>query len=373
MDGLTVESVSKSFANVPVVENISFHVNQGELLTLLGPSGCGKTTTLRMIAGLESPDSGEIALGERLLSAPAKRISVAPEKRSMGMVFQSYAVWPHMTVFENVAFPLKMKKVPRREISDRVVAILVTVGLAGYEDRPATMLSGGQQQRVALARSLVFKPDVLLLDEPFSNLDAQLRDDMRFEVKDLQQRLGLTMVFVTHDQKEAIVLSDRIIVMNRGRIEQEGTVEQVYSEPANRFVFGFLGKANYLPARMRRTALGAKVAVVDDAGGAEIPLRSSLDGKPNGNWKDGAEITVAFRPEDVVVEPAIGPTSRWMGRVHSAVVGSQIEYVVDLGKAKVHALGSPHDRIPVGAQVRLRVRDEAIRLWPASDESPVLA
>ena len=234
MDGLSVRSVSKSFGSGRVVDGVSFDVQQGELLTLLGPSGCGKTTTLRLIAGLEQLEGGEILLGDRVLSAPERRIAVPPEKRSMGMVFQSYAVWPHMTVFQNVAFPLKMKKVPRREIGGMVSSILSTVGLAGFEDRPATMLSGGQQQRVALARALVFKPEVLLLDEPFSNLDAQLREEMRFEVKDLQQRLGLTMVFVTHDQKEAIVLSDRIIVMNHGRIEQEGSVEQVsYSRQIN--------------------------------------------------------------------------------------------------------------------------------------------
>ncbi|HTE84249.1 MAG TPA: ABC transporter ATP-binding protein [Dehalococcoidia bacterium] len=364
MDSLSVRGVSKSFGNGRVVDDVSFEVQQGELLTLLGPSGCGKTTTLRMIAGLESLDSGEIALGDRLLSAPARRISVPPEKRSMGMVFQSYAVWPHMTVFENVAFPLKMKKVPRREIGGMVSAILATVGLAGFEERPATMLSGGQQQRVALARSLVFKPDVLLLDEPFSNLDAQLREEMRFEVKDLQQRLGLTMVFVTHDQKEAIVLSDRIIVMNAGRIEQEGSVEQVYRQPANRFVFGFLGKANYLQARVRRTALGATVAVVADAGEAEVPIRETFNGESsNGDWKDGADVTVAFRPEDVTLGLADGAVGAWTGRVHSAVVGSQIEYVVDLGSSKVHAFGSQHDKLPVGALVRIGVREEAIRIW----------
>jgi ABC-type Fe3+/spermidine/putrescine transport system ATPase subunit len=363
MGNLTVTSISKSFGGGRVVDDVSFEVNQGELLTLLGPSGCGKTTTLRLIAGLESLDSGEIALSDRLLSAPARRISVPPERRSMGMVFQSYAVWPHMTVFENVAFPLKMKKVPRHEIGGMVSAILATVGLSGFEDRPATLLSGGQQQRVALARSLVFKPDVLLLDEPFSNLDAQLREEMRFEVKDLQQRLGLTMVFVTHDQKEAIVLSDRIIVMNAGRIEQEGSVEQVYRQPANRFVFGFLGKANYLPARVRRSSLGAAMAVVADAGGAEVSIQEPGDC----DWKDGMDVTVAFRPEDVTLGRVDGAANGWTGRVHSAVVGSQIEYVVDLGSAKVHAFGSQHDMLPVGALVHVGVRPEAIRIWTGPD------
>jgi ABC-type Fe3+/spermidine/putrescine transport system ATPase subunit len=366
MGSLSVRGVSKSFGSGRVVDDVSFEVQQGELLTLLGPSGCGKTTTLRMIAGLESLDSGEIALGDRLLSAPEKRISTPPEKRSMGMVFQSYAVWPHMTVFENVAFPLKMKKVPRRDIGDMVAAILATVGLAGFEDRPATMLSGGQQQRVALARSLVFKPDVLLLDEPFSNLDAQLREEMRFEVKDLQQRLGLTMVFVTHDQKEAIVLSDRMIVMNGGRIEQEGTVEQVYRSPVNRFVFGFLGKANYLAARLHRTALGATVAVAADAGDAEIPIPPPSDG----DWREGMDVTVAFRPEDVILGLTSASAGAWIGRVHSAVVGSQIEYVIDLGNSKVHAFGSQHDKLPVGAAVRVDVRSEAIRIWTGEGSEP---
>jgi iron(III) transport system ATP-binding protein len=364
MDGLSVRGVSKSFGSGRVVDDVSFDVQQGELLTLLGPSGCGKTTTLRLIAGLEQLDGGEIRLGDRLLSAPDRRISVPPEKRSMGMVFQSYAVWPHMTVFENVAFPLKMKKVPRRDIGGLVSNILATVGLAGFEDRPATMLSGGQQQRVALARSLVFKPEVLLLDEPFSNLDAQLREEMRFEVKDLQQRLGLTMVFVTHDQKEAIVLSDRMIVMNHGRIEQEGSVEQVYMQPANRFVFGFLGKANYLPGQVRRTALGSTVAVIPDAGGAEV----QIPGATNGEWHEGMDVTVAFRPEDVTLGPAEA-TGAWAGRVHSAVVGSQIEYVIDVGQVKVHAFGSQHDKLEVGAPVRVGVRAEGIRVWTDVESS----
>jgi len=370
MNTLAVRGVSKSFGGVTVVDDVSFEVRQGELLTLLGPSGCGKTTTLRLLAGLETPDAGEIALGDRLLSAPLKRTNVPPEKRSMGMVFQSYAVWPHMTVFENVAFPLKMKKVPRRAIGGRVVTMLATVGLAGFERRPATMLSGGQQQRVALARALVSKPEVLLLDEPFSNLDAQLREEMRFEVKELQQELGLTMVFVTHDQREAIVLSDRVIVMNAGHIEQEGSVDEVYGDPVNRFVFSFLGRANYLPARVHRTALGKTLAVVDAAGGAEVPVpqTAALDRQA---WTEGAALTLAFRPEDVQLEPANGSADGWVGRVRSAAMGSQLEYVVDLGDARVHAFGPAHEKLPVGSAVQVRVRERAMRFWcgEESDQS----
>lgn len=366
MAGLSVRGISKSFGSGRVVDDVSFDVQPGELLTLLGPSGCGKTTTLRLIAGLETPDEGEISLGDRVLSAPRRRVNVPPERRSMGMVFQSYAVWPHMTVFENVAFPLKMKKVPHREIGPRVAAILETVGLAGYERRPATMLSGGQQQRVALARALVSKPEVLLLDEPFSNLDAQLREDMRFEVKELQQNLGLTMVFVTHDQHEAIVLSDRIIVMNAGRIEQEGSVEELYREPSNRFVFGFLGKANYLPAMVHRTALGKTVAVVADAGDAEVPVPPSAEPRVG----ESPRLTVAFRPEDVELEPVTSAAGAWVGRIRSAAVGSQIEYVIDLGTAKVHAFGSQHDKLPVGSKVKVGVRQEAFHFWCGEEPGP---
>ncbi len=360
--GLNVRGIHKSFGAGPVVDGISFDVRQGELLTLLGPSGCGKTTTLRLIAGLESLDAGEIALNGRVLTNPARRIAVPPEKRSMGMVFQSYAVWPHMTVYENVAFPLKMKKVPGKEIPGRVTEILATVGLSGFAHRPATMLSGGQQQRVALARALVFKPEVLLLDEPFSNLDAQLREEMRFELKDIQLRLGLTMVFVTHDQREAVALSDRIVVMHSGHIEQAGTVEDLYREPANRFVYGFLGRANYLPAHVRRTALGRTVAAVPDAGGAEMELDQS-------EWREGMEIVVGFRPEDVSLEPSETQTGAWVGRVHSALVGNQVEYVVELGSTMVHAIGSLHDRIPLGTPVRLGIRQEALRMWERGNQA----
>ena len=366
MPGLSVRNLSKAFGNTVVVDHVSFDVSPGELLTLLGPSGCGKTTTLRLIGGLERADGGEIQIGDRLLTSPERRITIPPEKRSMGMVFQSYAVWPHMTVSENVAFPLKMKKVPRGQIRERVANILATVGLGGLGDRPATMLSGGQQQRVALARSLVSQPEVLLLDEPFSNLDAQLREEMRFEVKDLQRRLGLTMIFVTHDQREASVLSDHLIVMNAGRVEQSGTVEDVYRFPSSRFVYDFLGRANYVPVQVGKSARGDTVAVLQDAGGSTLPFPSGDEDR----WNQGVELMLAFRPEDVVLEAADDSTGPWIGTIESAMVGSQVEYVVDLGSVRIHALGSQYDHLPAGSKARVRIRDAAVRFWPKDSRLP---
>src|SRR6059036_2042025 len=260
----------KTFGTVVAVNDLSFEAKAGEFLTLLGPSGCGKTTTLRLVAGLERPDRGEIQVGGRPLSSTESGLFVPPERRGMGMVFQSYAIWPHMTVYENVAFPLQELRVPRAETRERVMAMLGTVGLGDLHARPAPMLSGGQQQRVALARALVSNPQVLLLDEPLSNLDARLREEMRFELRDMQARLGITSIFVTHDQAEAMTLSDRIIVMNGGRVEQEGSPEAVYQRPSTRFVMDFLGRANHLPARVEKRPDGW-IAVVDGHG-SELAL-----------------------------------------------------------------------------------------------------
>jgi iron(III) transport system ATP-binding protein len=218
---IRVVGLAKAFGRTPAVDHVGFDVPAGWLATLLGPSGCGKTTTLRLLAGLEKPDAGEVHVGGRLLTSAPRAVFVAPEKRRMGMVFQTYAIWPHMTVFENIAFPLREKRVPAAEVRERVMAALRMLGLEGFHDRPAPLLSGGQQQRVALGRALVANPDVLLLDEPFSNLDARLREEMRLELKELQARVGVTTVFVTHDQAEAMILSDRVFVMSAGRIAQQ--------------------------------------------------------------------------------------------------------------------------------------------------------
>jgi ABC-type Fe3+/spermidine/putrescine transport system ATPase subunit len=239
---LRLEEVTKLFGTSRAVDGSSLAIERGETFTLLGPSGCGKTTTLRMVGGLERPDAGRIVYQDRVVADPGRNVFVPPHRRNMGMVFQSYAIWPHMTVFDNVAYPLRLRGVALPERRTRVEAVLTLVGLDGLGERPAPMLSGGQQQRVALARALVYEPDLLLLDEPFSNLDAKLRNQMRIEVRLLQRRLGITVLFVTHDQIEALTLSDRIAVMNAGRIEQIGTPAELYDRPATPFVRDFLGQ-----------------------------------------------------------------------------------------------------------------------------------
>jgi ABC-type Fe3+/spermidine/putrescine transport system ATPase subunit len=239
---LRLEGVTKLFGTSTAVDGSNLAVERGETFTLLGPSGCGKTTTLRMVGGLERPDAGRIVYQDRVVADPARNLFVPPHKRNMGMVFQSYAIWPHMSVFDNVAYPLRVRGVAPAERRARVERVLGLVGLSGLGERQGPMLSGGQQQRVALARALVYEPDLLLLDEPFSNLDAKLRNQMRIEVRLLQRSLGITVLFVTHDQIEALTLSDRIAVMNAGRIEQVGTPADLYDRPASPFVRDFLGQ-----------------------------------------------------------------------------------------------------------------------------------
>lgn len=240
MSGVHFENVGKKFNNSVAVENFNLKISHGEFVSFLGPSGCGKTTTLRMIAGLEENTHGKIYFDSEVVSQPDRNLFLPPEKRNVGMVFQSYAVWPHMNVFDNVAYPLKFKKMSKAQIESDVSKILDVVELKGLELRRAHELSGGQQQRVALARGLVMKPRILLLDEPLSNLDAKLREKMRRDIRKIQQEFQLTMVYVTHDQKEAFQMSDRVVVMNRGRIEQIGTPDEIRLKPASEFVADFV-------------------------------------------------------------------------------------------------------------------------------------
>jgi iron(III) transport system ATP-binding protein len=354
MQKLRVQAARKTFGSLVAVNDVSFEVNPGEMVTLLGPSGCGKTTTLRLIAGLEQGDGGQIFLGDRLLSDASRNHFLPPEQRSMGMVFQNYAVWPHMTVGENVGFPLRMKGMPRKEIEQRTQKILELVGLERLADRPAPLLSGGQQQRVALARALVFEPEVLLLDEPLSNLDARLREELRFELKELQQRVGITTLVVTHDQKEAMVLSDRIIVMNAGHIEQVGSPVAVYQQPSTPFVLEFLGATNYLGAVL----VEPNTVRVPDAGGTLLPLSTRADAE------HGSIGRISFRAEDVLLERMNGEADPWAGHIVSAAfLGNQFEYVVQLGTSRIHAPGPKYDPLPAGARVRLRVREGAYAFW----------
>jgi iron(III) transport system ATP-binding protein len=337
MPAVTMREVSKEFAsgNVHALDRISFEVAEGELLVLLGPSGCGKTTSLRIIAGLEEPDGGEVFLGERLVSSSSRNLFVPPEKRNVGMVFQSYAIWPHMTVFDNVAYPLQVRRVPKHVQRAKVEQTLMLVGLQGYEGRQATQLSGGQQQRVALARAMVFEPRLLLLDEPLSNLDAKLRVHMRTELKHLQQQTGITMVFVTHDQAESMALADRIIVMNRGNIEQIGTPADVYERPRSRFVSEFIGSINVLEAAVDGVAPAEAGSVVTLRHGSGALVRCYAPADQQLAY--GQHVLVSIRPEKLtLLNGANGANGTnglnvWEGRVTSAAYyGDHREYEVEV-------------------------------------------
>ncbi len=264
---IEVEDLTVRYGGATAVAGVSFRVEPGEQLTLLGPSGCGKTTTLRAIAGLERPSAGTIRIGGTAVYSSAQGINVPAEKRGLSMVFQSYAIWPHMSVFDNVAYGLRVRRVGAREIETKVREALALVQMAGFERRPASQLSGGQQQRVALARACVFSPQVLLFDEPLSNLDAKLRADMRIELRELQHRLGITSVYVTHDLEEALAMSDRIVVMREGTIEQIGSPAEIYNLPRNAFVADFVGSANLIRGRLRADLAADGLAAVETPGG----------------------------------------------------------------------------------------------------------
>ena len=284
MSSITVDNIVRTFENgFTILEGFTQTFEDGGFVTLLGPSGCGKTTLLRLIAGFDKPTQGEIRIGDEVVCSSKK--FVPPEKRNVGMVFQSYAVWPHMTVFENVAYPLKIKKVSKAIIQEKVEKVLESVHLSQYMDRIPSQLSGGQQQRVALARALVAEPRLLLLDEPLSNLDAKLREAMRFEIKEIQRAYNITVVYVTHDQTEAMAMSDKVIVMNKGLVQQVGTPMEIYKKPVNQFVAAFVGKVNF----MRGESSGGKIKLKDM--GQTIPYGGELTG----------DVVVAVRPENIVI------------------------------------------------------------------------
>ena len=290
MPGITITGLTKRFGDVAAVAGLDLAVRPGELVALLGPSGCGKTTTLRLVAGFMAPDAGEIRVGERVLSSPGTVIP--PERRRMAMIFQSYALWPHMTVAQNVAYGLRFAKTPRAQRNDRVDEMLRAVQLAGYGARYPGELSGGQQQRVAVARALVVEPEILLLDEPLSNLDASLREEMRFEIRRLHERFGITTLYVTHDQAEAMVISDRAAVIRNGRVVQIGAPQELFERPRTRFVAEFIGKTNLIDA------------VADGAGSVargRLRLRVAADG-----LTPGTPAVVSIRPHLI----ALGPTGR---------------------------------------------------------------
>jgi ABC-type Fe3+/spermidine/putrescine transport system ATPase subunit len=354
---LEVSNVVKRYGDTPVVDRISFTVAPGEFFTLLGPSGCGKTTTLRLLAGLETPDAGEITLKGRCLAAPARGIFVPIDKRNMGMVFQSYAIWPHLTVFENVAFPLRVRHEPRASIKKRVLDALEVVGLTGLEERGATELSGGQQQRVALARAIVYTPDLLLLDEPLSNLDVKLREQMRAELHALHIRLNLAVVYVTHDQSEALALSDRIAVVNAGRLEQVGTPIELYEHPHTRFVGNFLGRTVIIKGTLHKDA-GQDWVDVEGAGRVAV--------NANGGCSNGAEVRLLSRPEDISLLPMgeLGPNQLRATIAHVAYMGDHLEYTVMAAGRTLLLPAAKKNSHTVGEDVRLAFDPDCVTALP---------
>ena len=337
MSEVRIEHVFKRFGSVTAVNDFNLVVKDGEFVSILGPSGCGKTTTLRMIAGFERATEGEIYIGEQCVSSSIKGSFAPPEKRDIGMVFQSYAVWPHMTVAENVGYPLKIKKVDKAERERRVQEMLELVHLGEYGKRYPNQLSGGQQQRVALARALVAAPGLLLLDEPLSNLDAKLRESMRFEILEIQKKTGITVVYVTHDQGEAMAMSDRVVVMSMGVVQQIGAPHEIYTQPANKMVADFIGLVNFME---------------DEAKGDRVFLKGSKVSFPNTS-KISGEATIAVRPENITMSLDGGQIEGQL--THRFYLGDAVDYRVKVGDHDVRVIvkGADLNSIPDGAKVYL--------------------
>ena len=334
---LEVKMLRKTLGEKLAVDRVSFTAETGEFVSLLGPSGCGKTTTLRMIAGLIAPDSGEINVNDKSLFSAVKHLNVPAEKREIGMVFQSYAIWPHLTVEKNVSYPLELRKVSRSEIQDRVSWVLDLVKLSDLRHRFPGELSGGQQQRVALARALVYSPALLLLDEPLANLDARVRDSVRFEIRSLQQKAKITTIYVTHDQNEAMVLSDKVIVLNKGIVVQEGGPADIYRDPTSPFVAEFVGNSNIFPG------------IVESVSGRKISVNFSKDHliqvESNDSWTKGESVSISVRPEEFFLHPVMPSTGEniWQGKVTDMVfLGNMVMYTVSLGGRHFQIQSDPY-------------------------------
>ena len=350
-----VQGLVKLFGNDRAVDDVSFTVAKGKFLTLLGPSGCGKTTTLMSIAGLHSIDAGQIRVGGVVYTSPAGRLFLPPEKRDIGMVFQSYAIWPHMTVSENVAYPLEIRKVDRPEIDARVADVLRLVGLSQMANKLATQLSGGQQQRAALARAIVSRPRLLLFDEPLSNLDLKLREQMRVELKRIQREVGITSIYVTHDQAEALVMSDEIIVMNKGRIQQKGGPREIYARPVNAYVSNFIGVANLLNGRVVAVTAPGRGKVEVAAGGrtAQLPCLLAKE------MAAGAEVVLSVRPENVEATRQNSGGPDLEGEVIQAIfLGNCVDCRVRWGEFEWKVMAHPRAGLKAGEKVYLRLDPE---------------
>jgi len=360
MPGITITGLTKRFGEVGAVVGLDLAVRPGELVALLGPSGCGKTTTLRLVAGFLAPEAGEIRVGDRVLSSPA--LVVPPERRRMAMIFQSYALWPHMTVAQNVAYGLRFAGVGRADRDRRVDEMLRAVQLGAYGARYPGELSGGQQQRVAVARALVVEPEILLLDEPLSNLDASLREEMRFEIRRLHERFAITTLYVTHDQAEAMVISDRVAVLREGRVVQIGPPEELFEHPRTRFVAEFVGKTNLIDA----VADGARSVARGD-----LRLRVAADG-----LAPRAPVVVSIRPHQIAIGPPAGAAAAPAGAnvlagaiVRASYLGEMVDYQVRLEGSDVvlRVTGPTPARARPGDAVAVTVPAEACVLLPAVD------
>ncbi|WP_201190220.1 ABC transporter ATP-binding protein [Pseudomonas fluorescens] len=350
MSQIHLHNLQKSFGQFQALKGIDLKVEDGTLLALLGPSGCGKSTTLQLLAGFETPSGGEIRVNDRVISSPQG--VVPPERRDISLVFQNYAVWPHKTVAENVAFGLQIRKVPRADLEQKLKKALKTVHLDHLADRYPSELSGGQQQRVALARALIVEPSILLLDEPLSNLDAHLREEMRFEIRRVHDLLGLTTVYVTHDQGEALVTANQVAVMNGGSVQQLGSPREIFERPANAFVAAFIGSNNVIHARMT----GAGTAQFGE---------QTLRGIDRSGARPGDEVTLCIRPSRVrVVGPGQGAENVLAGTVlRTAYLGEYCDVLVDIGNgASVRAFTAPHLDYQVGQVVLLQLPEDDCHL-----------
>jgi iron(III) transport system ATP-binding protein len=352
-EGLVVDHLVKRYGAITAVDDVSFTVAPGQFISLLGPSGCGKTTTLRCIAGFERADRGTISIDGEAVTDAASGLFVPPNKRNFGMVFQSYAIWPHMSVLDNVGYPLRVqKRYARNVIRERVLDKLATVGLAGLEGRYPTQLSGGQQQRVAVARALIMEPKVLLFDEPLSNLDAKLRERMRFELVEIQSRLGIPAVYVTHDQAEAMVMSSRVIVMEDGQIAQEGPPEHIYAHPRSRFVADFIGLSNFVRAEVRDRGVDGRWLVQSPLG------RHWCTGQ--GSHRPGDDVLLAIRPERIsLAKEPFADDGGFAAELRSRYfLGPYSEYFLCVGEQVLRAQSSAPLAVAVGERLYARIRPE---------------
>jgi iron(III) transport system ATP-binding protein len=360
---IRVEGLTKTFTankeKVAAVDRIDFEVGAGEMVTLLGPSGCGKTTTLRCVAGLEKADGGRIVIGKETMVDVAAGVFVPPNRRNLGMVFQSYAIWPHMTVIENVAYALEGQRMSRAERMQRAMVALETVKLAHLADRPAPRLSGGQQQRVAIARAMVGKPQVLLFDEPLSNLDARLRMEMRGELRRIQKQIGLSSIYVTHDQSEALAVSDWVVVMKDGRIIEHGRPLDIYRYPRHVFTAQFLGTTNLIPGMVEAADVGSGRVKVTTVLGPITGIDRS------GALKPGAKVQVSIRPEDLSTQSDDGAANVFDGRLsHAIFAGVAVEAEIGVGEVTVACLLNREADLTPGRAITLRAKADACLVLP---------